>query len=105
MVVAFGQIIPKSLLDLPPCGCINVHPSLLPKYRGAAPIQWALINGEKETGITIMLLDESEDTGDIILLRARTHPAFRVNSEQSVWLDFDEEHIHLFDPQTEHAIC
>jgi len=67
VVVAFGQIIPKSVLDLPPCGCINVHPSLLPKYRGAAPIQWALINGETETGITIMLLDESEDTGDIIL--------------------------------------
>ena len=69
VVVAFGQIIPKALLDLPPCGCINVHPSLLPKYRGAAPIQWALINGEEETGITIMLLDETEDTGDIILQR------------------------------------
>ncbi len=69
VVVAFGQLIPKSALDLPPCGCINVHPSLLPKYRGAAPIQWALINGEEETGITIMLLDETEDTGDIILQR------------------------------------
>ena len=67
VVVAFGQIIPKEVLDLPPCGCINVHPSLLPKYRGAAPIQWALINGEEESGITIMLLDETEDTGDIIL--------------------------------------
>ncbi len=69
MVVAFGQIIPKTVLDLPPCGCINVHPSLLPMYRGAAPIQWALINGEEETGVTIMLLDETEDTGDIILQR------------------------------------
>ena len=69
MVVAFGQIIPKTVLELPPCGCINVHPSLLPKYRGAAPIQWALINGEEETGVTIMLLDETEDTGDIILQR------------------------------------
>ena len=69
VVVAFGQIIPKAVLDIPPCGCINVHPSLLPKYRGAAPIQWALINGEEETGITIMLLDETEDTGDIILQR------------------------------------
>lgn len=69
VVAAFGQIIPKAVLDLPPCGCINVHPSLLPKYRGAAPIQWALINGEEETGITIMLLDETEDTGDIILQR------------------------------------
>ncbi|MDE0299716.1 MAG: methionyl-tRNA formyltransferase [Candidatus Poribacteria bacterium] len=69
VVVAFGQLIPKAVLDLPPCGCINVHPSLLPKYRGAAPIQWALINGEEETGVTIMLLDETEDTGDIILQR------------------------------------
>ena len=69
VVVAFGQIIPKAVLDLPPSGCINVHPSLLPKYRGAAPIQWALINGEDETGVTIMLLDETEDTGDIILQR------------------------------------
>jgi methionyl-tRNA formyltransferase len=66
VVVAFGQILPKSILNLPPCGCINVHPSLLPKYRGAAPIQWALINGETETGITLMLLDAGEDTGDII---------------------------------------
>lgn len=66
VVVAFGQLLPRSVLELPTCGCINVHPSLLPKYRGAAPIQWALINGEVETGITIMLLDEGEDTGDII---------------------------------------
>ena len=67
VVVAFGQILPKSVLELPPYGCLNVHPSLLPKYRGAAPIQWALINGETETGVTIMLLDEGEDTGDTIL--------------------------------------
>ena len=67
VVIAFGQILPRSILDIPPFGCFNVHPSLLPKYRGAAPIQWALINGETETGITIMLLDEGEDTGDIIL--------------------------------------
>ncbi len=67
VVVAFGQILPKSVLALPPYGCLNVHPSCLPKYRGAAPIQWALINGETETGVTIMLLDEGEDTGDIIL--------------------------------------
>lgn len=69
VVVAFGQILPRSILDIPPSGCFNVHPSLLPKYRGAAPIQWALINGETETGITIMLLDEGEDTGDIISQR------------------------------------
>ena len=67
VVVAFGQILPKSVIGLPPYGCINVHPSCLPKYRGAAPIQWALINGETETGVTIMLLDEGEDTGDTIL--------------------------------------
>ena len=67
VVVAFGQILPKSVLELPPYGCLNVHPSCLPKYRGAAPIQWALINGETTTGVTIMLLDEGEDTGDIIL--------------------------------------
>jgi methionyl-tRNA formyltransferase len=67
VVVSFGQILPKSVLELPPWGCLNVHPSLLPRYRGAAPIQWALMNGETETGITIMLMDEGEDTGDIIL--------------------------------------
>ena len=67
VVAAFGQLLPKSVLAIPPCGCINLHPSLLPKYRGAAPIQWALINGETETGITVMLLDEGADTGDIIL--------------------------------------
>ena len=67
VVAAFGQFLPKSVLAIPPCGCINAHPSLLPKYRGAAPIQWALINGETETGVTIMLLDEGADTGDIIL--------------------------------------
>ena len=67
VVIAFGQILPRSILDIPSSGCFNIHPSLLPKYRGAAPIQWALINGETETGITIMLLDEGEDTGDIIL--------------------------------------
>ena len=66
VVAAFGQLLPQIVLDIPPCGTINVHPSLLPKYRGAAPIQWALINGETETGVTLMLLDAGEDTGDII---------------------------------------
>ncbi len=66
IVAAFGQLLPQAVLDIPPCGVINLHPSLLPKYRGAAPIQWAIINGEKETGITLMLLDAGEDTGDII---------------------------------------
>ena len=63
---AYGKIIPKILIDYPQYGCVNIHASLLPKYRGAAPIQWALINGEKETGITLMYMDEFMDTGDII---------------------------------------
>jgi methionyl-tRNA formyltransferase len=67
VVVAYGRILPPSLLELPPLGCINVHGSLLPKYRGAAPIQWAVINGETEVGVTIMRMDEGMDTGDILL--------------------------------------
>jgi len=66
-VVAYGKILPKQILDIPKLGCINVHGSLLPKYRGAAPIQWAVINGDKITGITTMYMDENMDTGDIIL--------------------------------------
>ena len=66
-VVAYGKILPKELLEIPAKGCINVHGSLLPKYRGAAPIQWAVLNGEKETGITTMYMDEGMDTGDMIL--------------------------------------
>lgn len=67
IVVAFGQFLPKDLLDLPPLGCINVHASLLPSYRGAAPIHWAVINGEKATGVTTMYMDVGMDTGDMIL--------------------------------------
>jgi len=67
VVVAYGKILPREILEIPKHGCINVHASLLPKYRGAAPIQWALLNGEKETGVTIMKVDERLDTGDIIL--------------------------------------
>lgn len=67
IVAAYGKILPGSLLHLPPLGTINVHGSLLPKYRGAAPIQWAVIKGEKETGVTIMQMDEGMDTGDILL--------------------------------------
>lgn len=66
-VVAYGKIIPEEILNIPRLGCINVHGSLLPKYRGAAPIQWAVINGEKETGITTMYMDKGMDTGDMIL--------------------------------------
>jgi len=69
VVVAFGQILPEEILKLPKYGCINVHGSLLPKYRGAAPIQWAVINGEKITGITTMHMDLELDTGDMILKR------------------------------------
>ena len=66
-VTAFGRILPKAILDLPPMGCVNVHGSLLPAYRGAAPIQWALIHGDAETGITTMLMDEGMDTGAVLL--------------------------------------
>lgn len=66
VVVAFGQIIPQAILDLPKYGCINVHASLLPAYRGAAPIQWAVINGEAESGVTIMRMDAGLDTGDML---------------------------------------
>ena len=66
-VVAYGKILPKEILEIPKYGCINVHGSLLPKYRGAAPIQWAVINGEKTTGVTTMYMNEGMDTGDMIL--------------------------------------
>nr|WP_076778676.1 methionyl-tRNA formyltransferase [Lachnoclostridium phocaeense] len=67
VVVAFGQILPKEILELTPYGCINVHASLLPKYRGAAPIQWSIIDGETVTGVTTMQMDEGLDTGDMLL--------------------------------------
>jgi methionyl-tRNA formyltransferase len=70
IVVAYGRIIPQWMLDLPPYGNINVHGSLLPKYRGAAPIQWAVANGETETGVTTMLLDAGLDTGDTLLFHS-----------------------------------
>ena len=66
-VVAYGKILPKEILEIPKFGCINVHGSLLPKYRGAAPVQWAVINGEKVTGVTTMYMDVGMDTGDMIL--------------------------------------
>ena len=65
-VVAYGKILPKEILDIPKYGCINVHASLLPKYRGAAPIQWAVLNGDKETGVATMYMDVGMDTGDVI---------------------------------------
>ena len=67
VVVAYGKILPKNIIEFPKYGCINVHGSLLPKYRGAAPIQWSIINGDKITGITTMFMNEGLDTGDILL--------------------------------------
>lgn len=67
VVVAYGKILPKAIIDLPKYGCINVHTSLLPKYRGSAPIQWSIINGEEKTGVTIMYMDVGIDTGDLIM--------------------------------------
>ena len=69
VVVAYGQILPQAMLDLPPHGCLNVHTSLLPKYRGAAPIQWAIADGEPETGVTIMQMDAGLDTGPVLATR------------------------------------
>jgi methionyl-tRNA formyltransferase len=69
VTAAYGQILSKKILDIPPLGCINVHGSLLPRYRGPAPIQWAIIQGERTTGVTTMLTDRGVDTGDILLQR------------------------------------
>ena len=84
VVVAFGQIIPLSILKMPKYGCVNIHGSLLPKYMGAAPIQWAVLDGEKETGITTILMDEGIDTGDILL-------------KKTIKIDADETSGSLFD--------
>lgn len=70
VVVAFGQILPKALLEIPPRGCVNVHASLLPRYRGAAPLNWCIVNGETETGVTTMLMDVGLDTGPMLLKKA-----------------------------------
>lgn len=70
VVVAFGQILPQALLDIPPQGCINVHASLLPRYRGAAPLNWCIVNGEHETGVTTMLMDAGLDTGPMLLKKS-----------------------------------
>ena len=84
VVVAFGQLLPVSVLTLPKYGCVNVHASLLPKYRGAAPIQWAVLNGDQVTGVTTMRMDEGLDTGDMIM-------------KQEVIVDEDETGGSLFD--------
>ena len=69
VVVAYGKILPKAILDIPKYGCINVHASLLPKYRGAAPIQWAVLNGDSETGISVQQMNEGIDTGDLLFVK------------------------------------
>lgn len=79
VVVAFGQILPKALLDIPPQGCINVHASLLPRYRGAAPLNWCIINGEQETGVTTMLMDAGLDTGPMLLSRST-----QINADEDI---------------------
>ena len=68
-VVAYGKLLPREILELPPLGCVNIHGSILPKYRGAAPIQWAVLNGDKETGVTSMYMGEQLDAGDILLCK------------------------------------
>ena len=89
VVAAFGQILSKEILDMPRYGCVNIHASLLPKYRGAAPIQWAVIDGEEETGVTIQQMNEGVDTGDIL-------------SQEVVKLDKKETGASLFDKL---AVC
>lgn len=91
-VVAFGRVLPGRLLELPPFKAINVHASLLPKYRGPAPIQWAIINGEKETGVTTMLMDEGLDTGDILL-------------QQSIPISPEDTSITLHDKLAREGAC
>ena len=80
VVVAYGKILPKNILDIPKYGCVNVHASLLPKLRGASPIQWSIVTGEEETGVTTMLMDEGLDTGDM-LLTAKTDILDEDNAE------------------------
>jgi methionyl-tRNA formyltransferase len=86
VVVGYGQIIPQAIIDLPPYGILNVHASLLPKYRGAAPIQWAIANGERETGVTIMQIDAGLDTGDMLLKQSTPIGADEIAPELSARL-------------------
>lgn len=88
VVAAFGQILSEEILNMPPYGCVNIHASLLPKYRGAAPIQWSIIDGKKETGVTIMQMDKGLDTGDILF-------------QQKVEITADETGESLFDKLAE----
>ena len=84
IVVAFGQILPKEILELPKYGCMNVHASLLPKLRGAAPIQWSVIDGDPESGVTIMQMDEGLDTGDMLMVQKYTLDAILFRREKNI---------------------
>ena len=86
VVAAYGQILPAAVLSLPPRGCVNLHASLLPRYRGAAPVQWAIIRGERETGVTTMLMDEGLDTGNVLLQRRIPIPEEITAGELAGWL-------------------
>ncbi len=90
VVAAFGQILPKHILDIPPLGCLNIHPSLLPQYRGAAPINWTLIKGETETGVTIIMMDEGMDSGAIL-------------EQEETSIDPSENYGHLHDRLARHG--
>ncbi len=92
VVAAYGQILPKEIIDFPPLKCLNIHPSLLPRYRGAAPINWAIIRGETKTGVTIMKMDEGMDSGDIIL-------------QQETPIDADENFGQLHDRLAVQGAC
>lgn len=81
VVAAYGKILPEYVIDYPKYGCFNVHPSLLPKYRGAAPIQWAVLNGDEKTGIAVMKMDKGLDTGDIVLMEEREIGEYETSGE------------------------
>ena len=90
VVVAYGCILPKSVLEAPKYGCINLHVSLLPKYRGSAPVQWAVLNGDTETGVSIMQMDEGLDTGDVLYCKKIVidprRPAVNCSTALPLWV-------------------
>lgn len=89
LVTAYGQLLSEKILNIPTLGCINMHASLLPKYRGAAPIQWAIVNGEKETGVTAMMMDKGMDTGDMLI--KRTVPIAKDDTAETLYDKLAEE--------------
>ena len=103
LIVGYGQIIPQTIIDLPRYGIVNVHGSLLPKYRGAAPIQWAVANGETVTGVTTMRIDAGLDTGDMLLAQAVPiaghdgHPCVEIEGKRAL-PRFDDEPLEMHAP-------